>query len=39
MEANRERRSYGEDDISFEDYFREYEEWLLDEWHRHKFEE
>jgi len=38
MEANRERSAYGEDDISFDDYILEYEEFLLDEFHRHKFE-
>jgi len=38
MEANRERRAYREADISFDDYLEEYEDFLLDEFHRHKFE-
>lgn len=38
MEANQERKSYCQDDISFSDYLAEYEEFLLDEFHRHKFE-
>lgn len=38
MEANYERESYGQAGIALDAYMKEYEEFLLDEFHRHKFE-
>lgn len=37
--ANEEREAYGQSYVDFQEYRENNEEWLLDEWHRHKFGE
>jgi hypothetical protein len=37
--ANEERDAYGQPYIGLDAYKTVNEEWLLDEWHRHKFDE
>jgi len=39
VSANEERDAYGQPYVELGAYKGENEEWLLDEWHRHKFGE
>jgi hypothetical protein len=39
VDANEERDAYGQAYVKFEEYKDQNEDWLLDQWHLHKFGE